>query len=236
MEKPKALENLSVDCAIFGFQDKNLKVLLIRRTNAFMKSSWALPGHNVYEMESAEDAARRILYEMSGVSDIYLDQVSAFSDVNRTPGARIVTIAFFALINIEKRHLKPAVSEAEDAQWFNLNDIPKLPLDHNKILETSLFKLKRQFRFEPLGYELLPEKFSLRRLQDLYESLYGIQLDNRNFRKKILKPGHLIKLNETQENVSHRKALLYKFDEQKYRDLRQKGVSIDVLPAGFSGY
>ena len=230
INRRKKLVNLSVDCSIFGFQDKKLKILLIKRTNPFMNSEWALPGDNIFEDESAEEAASRILFEMSGVQNIYLDQVSAFSDVNRIKEQRIVTIAFFALVNIQKHRLKPSIKEAEDAAWFDIHQIPNLPLDHNRILQVSLFKLKRRFRFEPLGYELLPTKFSLRNLQDLYESLYDIKLDNRNFRKKILSIGHLRQLNEKQENVSHRRAMLYKFNPKKYEELKKKGINIDVLP------
>lgn len=226
----KKLANLSVDCTIFGFQDKKLKILLVKRTNPYMNSEWALPGDNIFKDESAEEAASRILYEMSGVQNIYLDQVSAFSNVNRIKEQRIVTIAFFALVNIQRHRLKPSIKEAEDAAWFDIHEVPVLPLDHNKILEVSLFKLKRRFRFEPLGYELLPIKFSLRNLQDLYESLYDIQLDNRNFRKKILSLGHLKQLNEKQENVSHRRAMLYQFNQKKYEELKKKGINVDVLP------
>ncbi|MGK7393763.1 MAG: NUDIX hydrolase [Candidatus Cyclobacteriaceae bacterium M3_2C_046] len=229
----KKLQNLSVDCCIFGFSQKQFKILLIQRSNAFMTSQWALPGDNIYVDESAEQAAIRILQEMSGVRDIYLDQVGAFSQVQRIKDQRIVTIGFLALVDINKHRLQPHISEAEAADWFDIEAIPNLPLDHKNILDISLFKLKRRFRFEPLGFELLPTKFSLRQLQDLYESLYDIKLDNRNFRKKILKPGHLIPLNEKQENVSHRRATLYRFDQEIYSQLKQKGVNMDVLPGNF---
>lgn len=231
--KKKVLPNISVDCIIFGFLESKLKVLLIKRTNPFMKSQWALPGHNIYINESAEEAVTRILYDMSGVKNIYLDQIATFSEVNRVTKKRIVTIAFMALVNIEKHRIKPFIKEAEDANWYSIDELPKLALDHDKILETGLFKLKRRFRFEPLGFEMLPDKFSLRDLQNLYESLFEIKLDNRNFRKKILKPGHLIPLNEKQANVSHRKANLYKFDKNRYNHLRKNGINIDLLPQGY---
>ncbi|MCG8308049.1 MAG: NUDIX domain-containing protein [Cytophagales bacterium] len=233
MANAQIIPNISVDCVIFGFQEAKLKVLLIKRSNAFMKSQWSLPGQFIFTYESAEEAAIRILYEMSGVKDIYLDQISTFSDVNRVKTKRIVTIAYMALVNIEKHRLKPFIKEAEDAEWYDLNRIPGLALDHNEILNTGLTKLKRRFRFEPLGFELLPEKFSLRDLQNLYESLFKIQLDNRNFRKKILKIGHLTQLNEKQTNVSHRSASLYSFNKEKYNQLRKNGVNIDLLPQGY---
>ena len=233
VKKTKLLSDLSVDCTIFGFSRGKLEVLLIKRTNPWMTSQWALPGYNIYKDESAEDAAARILYEMSGVKDIYLDQVATFSAVDRVPGRRIVTIAFMALVDIKKHRIKPFIGEAENADWFEVAEVPTLALDHNSILNVALFKLKRRFRFEPLGYELLPEKFSLRELQTLYESLYNIKLDNRNFRKKILKLGHLVQLDEKQQNVSHRKANLYRFDGDKYDKLRKSGISMDLLPAGY---
>jgi 8-oxo-dGTP diphosphatase len=229
----RLLPDLSVDCVIFGFREGALHVLLIRRTNPYMQRAWALPGYNIREDESAEDAAKRILYEMSGVRDIYLNQVATFSAVDRVPRHRIVTVAYMALVNVEKHRIAPSITEAEEARWFALADVPQLALDHNTILDTALFKLKRRFRFEPLGYELLPEKFSLRQLQNLYESLYDIQLDNRNFRKKILRLGHLIQLDEKQENVPHRKASLYRFDPEKYDKLRKMGVNMDLLPVGY---
>jgi 8-oxo-dGTP diphosphatase len=225
------LANLSVDCSIFGFQDGKLKVLLIRRSNAYMTSQWALPGHNINDDESAEEAAARILREMSGVKDIYLDQVASFSAVDRVPGYRIVTIAFLALVDIKKHSLHPLVVEAEAAAWYDIDRLPGMALDHRQILRVALRQLRRKFRFEPLGYELLPRKFSLRELQNLYESLYGIRLDNRNFRKRILRLGHLVPLEEKQENVSHRRAILYRFDPVAYQQLRQNGINVDVLPA-----
>ena len=138
-----------------------------------------------------------------------------------------------ALVDIRKYRTKSFIREAEDVAWFDADKVPVLALDHNRILDVALFKLKRRFRFEPLGYELLPDKFSLRELQTLYESLYDIKLDNRNFRKKILKLGHLVQLDEKQENVSHRKANLYRFDPEKYDRLRKSGISMDLLPAGY---
>ena len=229
----RELANLSVDCSIFGFQDGSLKVLLIRRSNAYMRSQWALPGHNINDDESAEEAAARILYEMSGVADIYLDQVASFSAVHRVPGYRIVTIAFLALVDIKKHSIQPNVREAEAAAWFEVSKLPKMALDHMQILTVALSQLKRKFRFEPLGFELLPEKFSLRELQNLYESLYWIRFDNRNFRKRILKLGHLVSLDEKQQNVSHRRATLYRFDPVAYQKLRQDGINVDVLPAAY---
>jgi len=233
MKSEKIVSNLSVDCVIIGFQEAKLKVLLIKRTNRFMKSQWALPGHNIYESESAEQAASRILFDMSGVKNIYLDQIAAFSEIKRVEKRRIVTIGFIALINIEKHRIKPFIKEAEDVHWFDIKKIPKLALDHEKILEVGIFKLKRRFRFEPLGFVLLPEKFSLRDLQNLYESLFEIEMDNRNFRKKILKFGHLQPLDEKEKNVSHRSAQLYKFDEVTYNKLRLDGINIDVFPASY---
>ena len=170
---------------------------------------------------------------MSGLKNIYLEQIAAFSELKRIKKRRIVTIAYMALVNIEQHRLRTTIKEAEDVDWFDLSRIPKLALDHNKILELAIFKLKRRFRFEPLGFELLPLKFSLKNLQDLYESLFGIKLDNRNFRKKLLKIGHLTELDEKQTNVSHRSAKLYKFDKNSYKKLSENGINIDILPKAY---
>ena len=197
-----------------------------------MKSQWSLPGQFVQTHESADEAAKRILFEMSGVKDIYLNQISTFSDVGRVKKRRIITIAYMALVNIEKHRLKPFIKE--DADWYDIDDLPKLALDYNKILEVGLKKLKRRFRFEPLGYDLLPEKFSIRDLQNLYESLFKIKLDIRNFRRKILKFGHLSQLKEIQKNVPHRSAALHSFNKTKYDKPLKNGVNINLLSQSYN--
>jgi 8-oxo-dGTP diphosphatase len=226
----KILKNLSVDCSIFGFEDGMIKLLLIKRKDSFIDEEWALPGGNIRSDEGVNSAAQRILEEMSGVADVYMDQVYVFGEPARVKG-RIVTVAFYALVNPKKYLLKPNIPGALEARWFNLNSIPKVALDHQEIIDTSFKKLKRRFRFEPIGYELLPENFTLRELQNLYEQIYEIKMDNRNFRKKILGTKILVELNGYQERVSHRPARLYRFDPAMYETYKKQGINMDIIPA-----
>jgi len=229
------LKHISVDCAIFGFEGGELKLLLIKRDDEYIHNEWALPGGNIREDEGVNEAAQRILAEMSGVGDVYMDQVYVFGDPGRVKD-RIVTVAFYALVNPAIYKLKPNIPGALEARWFELDKIPDVALDHKEIIETSLRKLKRRFKFEPVGYELLPEKFTLRDLQNLYEKIYGIELDNRNFRKKILGARLLIETDGQQKNVSHRPAKLYKFDRERYNAYKRKGINMDILPAWYNDF
>ncbi len=154
---------------------------------------------------------------MANLTNVYLEQVAAFGEIDRFPHARTITVGYYALVNPFQFELCSFKSEALEARWFDLQDKPLLPYDHNEIVEASLDKLKLKLRYEPIGFELLPDKFSLRQLQDIYEAILGVELDNRNFRKKILKMDVLKKLNEKQDGVNHRKAILYQFDAEKYR-------------------
>jgi 8-oxo-dGTP diphosphatase len=231
----KILKNLSVDCTIFGFEDDVIKLLLIKRKDSYIDEEWALPGGNIRSDEGVNSAALRILEEMSGVTNVYMDQVYVFGEPDRVKG-RIVTVAYYALVNPKKYLLKPNIPGALEARWFNLKNIPQVALDHKEIIETSFKKLKRRFRFEPIGYELLPEKFTLRELQNLYEQIYEIKLDNRNFRKKILSTRILLELDGHQEKVSHRPAKLYKFDAEIYETYKKQGINLDILPSWYVNY
>jgi 8-oxo-dGTP diphosphatase len=231
----KILENLSVDCTIFGFEDGVIKLLLIKRKDSYIHEEWALPGGNIRRDEGVDNAAQRILEEMSGVTNIYMDQVYVFGEPDRVKG-RVVTVAYYALVNPKKYSLKPIIPGALEARWFNLKNIPQVALDHREIIETSFKKLKRRLRFEPIGYELLPEKFSLRELQNFYEQIYEIKLDNRNFRKKILKTKILLELDGHQEKVSHRPAKLYKFNSEMYDIYKKQGINMDITPAWYMNY
>jgi 8-oxo-dGTP diphosphatase len=231
----KILENLSVDCTIFGFEDGVIKLLLIKRKDSYIDEEWALPGGNIRKDEGVNNAAQRILQEMSGVTNIYMDQVYVFGEPHRVKG-RIVTVAYYALVNPKKYLLKPIIPGALEAKWFDLKNIPQVALDHKEIIDTSFKKLKRRLKFEPIGYELLPEKFSLRELQNLYERIYEIKLDNRNFRKKILSTKILIESDGQQENVSHRPAKLYTFDNEKYNAYKKQGINMDIIPVWYMNY
>ena len=229
-EERKLLHNLAVDCVIFGFHKTDINLLLIRRTDHVITDKWALPGALIYEDEGLEEAAARILFDMSGVRDIYLDQVKAFGSLDRSPG-RIISIAYYALVDVQKYKLKPKKSaNIKQAKWFKVTELPELPYDHKEIAFTALMELKRRFRYEPLGYELLPEKFTFLQLQQLYEAIYEVKLDKGNFRRKMQGIGHLVELDESVENKQNRKAKLFKFDFNFYQELLERGIYIDIAP------
>jgi len=219
---------VTVDCVVFGL-DRNqiLKVMLIKRKIPPFQNQWALPGGFVHLDESLEDAALRELQEETGIKEIFLEQLYTFGNVNRDPRERVITVAYYALINLTEQKIK-ATTDAKLAQWFSLNDIPKLAFDHDQILNVALKRLQGKLRYEPIGFELLPKKFTLSQLQKLYENVLRQDLDKRNFRRKILKMELLIPLKEKQIGVAHRAAQLYQFDEEKYQKLKQKGFNFEI--------
>ena len=217
---------VSVDNVIFGFDDGDLKVLLIKRGAPPFEGMWALPGDLVYPDEDLENSAERILKELTGLVDVYLEQVETFGKVDRHPIGRVITTAYFSLVKISKYQLTPA-SFANKAQWHSVSDAKNfsLPFDHHEILESCLRRLKRRVRGRPLGFELLPRKFTLTQLQHLYESILETELDKRNFRKKILSMNLLKDLEEMQVGVAHRPARLYQFDKDKYEKFVSEGFN-----------
>lgn len=221
------IKNISIDCVVFGFENNNLEVLLIKRKRNPEKGSWALPGGFVLKSETLDEAAVRILEETSNVKNIYLEQVHTFSEIDRFPTRRVITVNYFALINPEKHFLKPGV-DTTDVLWKKVNEKEKLPFDHDRILMKSLNQLKQRIRYKPIGFELLPKKFSLTQLQSLYECILNEKLDKRNFRKKILSLNMLIPLEEHQKGVSHRAARLYRFDSKAYKMLKKKGFDFQL--------
>lgn len=219
---------LTVDCVVFGLDRQNmLKVMLIQRNLPPFQNCWALPGGFVRLNESLEMAALRELQEETGLEQIFLEQLYTFGTVDRDPRERVVTVAYYALVNLDEYEVK-AASDASDAAWFPISGLPSLAFDHDRILTIALDRLKNKLRYEPIGFELLPKKFTLFQLQKLYETVLGQELDKRNFRKKILKMDLLCELNEFQQDVPHRAAKLYKFDEEKYRELRKKGFNFEI--------
>lgn len=219
---------LTVDCVVFGLdQQYKLKVMLIQRNLSPFQGDWALPGGFVRIDESLEAAARRELREETGIEHLFLEQLYTFGAVDRDPRERIVTVAYYALVNLEEHAVK-AASDASDADWFALDALPTLAFDHDHILAVALNRLKNKVRYEPIGFELLPQKFTLFQLQKLYETILGQDLDKRNFRKKILKMDLLRELDEVQQDVPHRAAKLYEFDEEKYQQLKQKGFNFEI--------
>jgi len=216
------IEDLSIDCLIFGFQESQLKILLVKHAEGIIKDQWALPGGFVAYDEDIDAAATRLLHDLTGVERLYLEQLKAFGNVDRYPTKRVITIAYFALTRPENYELIPGYT-ASDAQWFRIKELPPLPYDHEEILMFGWKNLKRKLKYEPIGFNLLPKKFTLLQLQELYEAILEVSLDKPNFRRKIMKMGLLLPCDEKQKGVSHRAAALYRFDQKIYNQLKQDG-------------
>lgn len=218
---------LTVDCVVFGLDDDDLKVMLIERDQEPFEGAWALPGGFVRLDETLEAAALRELSEETGLSRIYLEQIHAFSRVDRDPRERVVSVAFSALVKMSD-HRVQAATDARDAAWFSVHDVPTLAFDHEEILDLAIERLREKLRRQPIGFELLPTKFTLSQLQRLYEIVLERSLDKRNFRKRVQAMGLLIETDEVQQDVAHRAARLYRFDEKKYLKLLKTGFSFDL--------
>jgi 8-oxo-dGTP diphosphatase len=217
----------TVDNVIFGFDEGDLKVLLIKRGEEPYEGQWGLPGYFVNEDEDLDHAAKRVLEQLTGLRNVFLEQVATFGDVNRHPMGRVITVAYFSLIKINQYTIQPS-SIAQRAAWISIGDLDELAFDHAEILRACFNRLKLLVRNRPVGFELLPRKFTLTELQHLYEAILETDLDKRNFRKKILSMNLLIDLDETQEGVAHRPARLYKFDKEKYDELLAEGFSFEL--------
>ncbi|HDZ41519.1 MAG TPA: NUDIX domain-containing protein [Bacteroidetes bacterium] len=221
---------VAVDCVIFGYdiRDKELKLLLIRRRFEPELGKWSLPGGFVKKEEGVSEAARRVLYQLTGLKDVYMKQSYAWGDVHRDTGGRVITISHFALINTFE--LNPVMTEASAAHWRSISRIPELIFDHKKIVERAHYELKEGIKLKPVGFELLPEKFTLVQLQDLYEAIYQRKIDKRNFRKKIISMNLLEKLDEKEKETSKKGAYYYRFIPSKYDDFKRQGFyfSLDV--------
>jgi len=218
---------LTVDCVVFGLDDEDLKVLLIQRALAPFEGQWALPGGFVRVDETLEDAARRELEEETALTQVFLEQLYTFGEVDRDPRERVVSVAYYALVNLTD-HKVHAATDARDAAWFAVHDVPSLAFDHADILSTALERLRGKLRYQPIGFELLPKKFTLSQLQHLYELVLERALDKRNFRKRVLAMDLLIETDEVQQDVAHRAARLYRFDERKYRRLSKTGFNFEL--------
>lgn len=224
---PSKFESIfTTDCVIFGFDRGELKILLIERNEDPFKDWLALPGYLVEEDESIDAAAERILYELTGLKDIFMEQLHTFGNVTRHPQGRVITVAYYAMLRINgAKELKPVSNYAKKAFWHPVSELPKLAFDHTEIFEKALLKIKRKITYQPIAFELLPEKFTLTQLQMLYEVVLDKKLDKRNFRKKMLNYGILKELEEKQKGVSYRAAKLYKFDRRKYAKMFQKELN-----------
>ena len=218
---------LSVDCVVFGYHDSKLKVLLIKRGAAPFIGDWALPGDLVYPNESLEVAARRVLRDLTGINNLYMEQTRVYGRVDRHPAGRVITAGYYSLIYIAK-HDPHAAAWAEGVYWIDINDVPPLAFDHDLILEDALRLLQERVRRQPVGFELLPQKFALGELQSLYEALLNESFDKANFRKRILSMNILIDQKEMQKDVPHRPGRLYSFDVARYDELKSKGFSFEL--------
>jgi len=202
---------LSVDCVIFGYNKKEISVLLIKRGVEPFEGSWALPGDLMYPNEGLHEAADRVLKSLTGIDNIFMEQIKTFGEVNRHPIGRIITVSYYALVNMEDYNPQ-ASSWAEQLEWHSIKSIPNLAFDHNDILNSSLQSLRKDFKSSPVGFKLLPKKFTLNDVQDLHESVMDKKFDKANFRKKLLATNQLVPLEELENNVSHRPAKLYEFE------------------------
>lgn len=221
------MNSISIDCIIFGFNNGVLEVLLVKHAIGDSKGEWGLPGGIINRSESIDAAAQRTLRELTGLENIFLEQLKAFGNPKRIPTNRVITIGYYALINREEYDVKAGLTVSE-AKWYKIDSIPHLIYDHNEILDFGLKKLQNRIQNAPIGFNLLPEKFTLLQLIQLYEEILGIALDKSNFRRKILKMKLLVALDEKQQDVSHRAAQLYQFDSVIYEKLSKKGFNFEL--------
>jgi len=218
---------LSVDCVVFGYHENRLKVLLIKRGAEPYKGEWALPGDLVYPNEAIDVAAKRVLRDLTGIEDLYMEQTRVYGGVDRHPAGRVITTGYYSLIDIAQ-HDPHASAWAEGVYWVDIEECPELAFDHSEILKDALQFLRSRVRHQPIGFELLPEKFALADLQALYEAILNERYDKANFRKRILSMNLLYALKENQKDVPHRPARLYSFDKKRYDELRAKGFSFEL--------
>jgi 8-oxo-dGTP diphosphatase len=214
---------VTVDLVIFALQSRDLHVLLVRRAIPPFEGRWALPGGFIRDGESLEAAARRELQEETGVRDVYLEQLYTFGDPGRDPRARVVTVAYYALLTGDRSALA-AGSDAAAARWWPARDHPPLAFDHDRILEYALERLKNKLEYTTVGFQLLPRKFTLTQLQRVYETILGRDLDKRNFRRKIALLGILKPLDERVTEGPSRPAQLYRLSARRFEKLRDKGI------------
>jgi len=218
---------LTVDCVVFGCDESELKVLFIQRGLEPFKGRWALPGGFVRVEETLDAAARRELEEEAGLKNVFLEQLYTFGAVDRDPRERVVSVAWYALVKLSDHEVR-AASDAANARWFPVSKVPSLAFDHADLLRMAVARLESKVQYQPIGFELLPQRFTLTQLQHLYEAVLRAPLDKRNFRKKVLGFGLLIPLKETQMQGRHRPAQLFQFDAEKYSKLTKRGFNFEL--------
>ena len=217
---------LALDVIIFGFDEEGLKLLLIKRGFEPCRGKWSLMGGFLKEDEDMEQAADRVLNQLTGLHDLYLEQLHLYSNPHRDSEGRVISMAYYALMKTECQDSEPL--KKHNGRWFKMDEIPELIFDHREMVNHALERLRHKYRTQPIGFELLPDKFTIPQLQKLYEAILGTELDKRNFRKKILSMDLLQKLEEKDKSNSRKGAFLYQFDKEKYDRLLGKGFSFAV--------
>ena len=206
---------VGIDCIIFGFNEGELNLLLLKRNFEPAMGNWSLMGGFVQESESVDDAAKRVLAELTGLENVYMEQVGTFGEVDRDPGERVISVAYYALININEYDRN--LVQQHNAHWAEINEIPPLVFDHPQMVKQARIMLQKKASSEPIGFNLLPSLFTLFQLQSLYEAIYGEPLDKRNFRKRVADLNYIEKTDKIDKTGSKRGAALYKFNENAYR-------------------
>ncbi len=215
---------IAVDCIIFGVQDAELKLLIFKREVEPLAGSWSLLGSFVNSEESVDAAAGRILFELTGLENIYMEQLHCYGGIDRDPGGRVVSIAYWSLIRVDQYHLEFNV-RSHESKWISVEKIPHLVLDHREMVEMAISNLRERARFRPIGFELLPEEFTLNQLLGVYEAIFGHPIDARNFRKKLLNSGLLVPLVKKDMSTSKKGSFLYKFNQETYTKLSLEGYN-----------
>ncbi len=219
---------IAVDAIVFGYQNKQLFVLLIKQKYGIFENKWVLPGGLVKNEEALTNAVVRELKEEAGITVNYLEQLFTFGDdIKRDPRNRVISVAYFALVNPQKLVLK-ADTDAKDVAWFTLNEIPKLPFDHNLIITKAVNRLKSKLHYQPIGFDLLPKYFPFSDIENLYKTILNRNIDRRNFRKKMLSFDILKETNQIQKNNTGRPAKLFQFNYNKYKELEEKGFHFEI--------
>jgi 8-oxo-dGTP diphosphatase len=220
--------HLAVDCIIFGYDEggRELKVLILKRNFEPAKGEWSLMGGFLKGTETIDDAAKRILNQLTGLNEVYMEQLYTFGELDRDPGARILSVAYFALIKINASDLE--LVNNHGATWVPISALPEMIFDHTAMIERALKKLQVRARTQPIGFELLPDKFTIPQLQGLYEAIYNMSLDKRNFRRKLLSMDLLEKQEEKEKESSRKGAWYYRFDQEKYQELLKRGFNFEL--------
>ncbi|PQA91266.1 8-oxo-dGTP diphosphatase [Chryseobacterium piscicola] len=230
MDSPKKPQDIkvAVDAVIFGYFDKkDLQILLIKRNIEPFKGVWALPGGLVLDDENLDDAVKRELQEEAGIKPDFLEQLYTFGNIGRDPRNRVVTVAYLGLVNPSYHELL-AYSDADEAQWFGINNLPNLAFDHQSIIDIALKRLRSKICYQPIGFNLLNEEFPFSDLENLYKTIIGKEIDRRNFRKKIMSYGLLNETDNIKKVGSGRPGRLFTFNQKKYRELEEKGFYFEI--------